>query len=322
MNHLGVHWTSELYGCDPELLDDVDRIGRYMLEAARVAGATIVSSSFHRFAPQGVSGVVVIAESHLAIHTWPELGYVALDVFSCGDALQAEAGFHWLAERFHATRVESRRHVRGDPRRVDLFRRPGERPPLHPELFRFDAGFAERFLAGGDPIEVADQIYALPLFTPAFCRLMIEECEHRGGWVPTSDATGDAPTEVALPWEALASMEAVYRELVERRVRPVAERLFAPWRLAKAATPATHRGVAGQGVGLRRPSAAGVTLLGVLNDDFAGGGIRFPRWSFAWGGGDAPRIGQVLLFPAGVSHAFEATPVTAGRQYTLLGGLT
>jgi S-adenosylmethionine decarboxylase len=322
MNHLGVHWTAELYGCDPALLDDVDRIGRSMLEAARVAGATIVSSSFHRFAPQGVSGVVVIAESHLAIHTWPELGYVALDVFSCGDALQAEAGFHWLAERFHATRVESRRHVRGDPRRVDLFRHPGERAPLHPELFRFDATFAERFLAPGEPRELAEQVYELPLFTPEFCRLLIEECEHRGAWVPTADTGLDPDAEVALPWEALASMEAVYRELIERHVRPVAERLFAPWRLAKAISPATHRCSAGQHAGLRRPPGVGVMLLGALDADFTGGGVSFPRWSLTWGQGESPRVGRVLLFPAGVSHAFVSARVTTGRRYLMVGGLS
>lgn len=125
MTPLGVQWIAELYGCAPDRLDDVAGIEADMLEAARVAGATIVSSHFHRFAPQGVSGVVVIAESHLALHTWPEAGYVALDVFTCGDVLQAERGVRWLAERFEATHVELRRQPRGDPERIAAFRRGG-----------------------------------------------------------------------------------------------------------------------------------------------------------------------------------------------------
>lgn len=117
--HLGVQWMADLYGCDADALDDVERIGAYMLEAARVAGATVISSQFHKFAPQGVSGVVVIAESHFAIHTWPERGYAALDVFTCGETLRAEDGLRCLALRFHATSMESARHLRGDSRRIE-----------------------------------------------------------------------------------------------------------------------------------------------------------------------------------------------------------
>ncbi len=120
MTPLGVQWTADLYGCDTALLDDQEQIATFVLEAARVAQATIVSSQFHKFAPQGVSGVVVIAESHIAIHTWPELGYAALDLFTCGDRLLAEEGFRKLAERLGATEVVCTRHTRGDPRRLGL----------------------------------------------------------------------------------------------------------------------------------------------------------------------------------------------------------
>lgn len=124
MTPLGVQWTAELYGCDPEILDDVARIEAAMVDAATVARATLVTRSFHKFAPQGVSGVLVIAESHIAIHTWPELGYAALDVFTCGDRLLAEAGFQHLAERLGAARVESVRLHRGDPKAIEAWRRP------------------------------------------------------------------------------------------------------------------------------------------------------------------------------------------------------
>jgi len=74
----------EYYECDSAVLDDFDRIKRYVLEAARECGATVLDHSFHRFSPQGVSGVVVIAESHIAIHTWPEYRYASVDIFTCG----------------------------------------------------------------------------------------------------------------------------------------------------------------------------------------------------------------------------------------------
>jgi len=67
------------------MLDDFSGIESLMLKAAEAAGATIVQSVFHRFSPHGVTGVVVVAESHLSIHTWPEYGYAAVDFFTCGD---------------------------------------------------------------------------------------------------------------------------------------------------------------------------------------------------------------------------------------------
>ena len=121
--HLGTQWTADLYGCDGPTLDDPARIETDMLEAARIAHATVLSSRFHRFAPQGVSGVLVIAESHLAIHTWPEQGYAALDVFTCGSTLHAEEAFRWLAGRFGAGAIDVKKVGRGDD--AHLQRHPG-----------------------------------------------------------------------------------------------------------------------------------------------------------------------------------------------------
>jgi S-adenosylmethionine decarboxylase proenzyme len=118
LDFLGTQWTAELYGCDAAMLDDVDDIRALMLAAADVAHATIVGSQFHRFSPYGVSGVVVIAESHLAIHTWPEHGYAALDVFSCGLTLHADAAFRFLADKLGATHVDSVCRRRGAPDRI------------------------------------------------------------------------------------------------------------------------------------------------------------------------------------------------------------
>ena len=85
MNVLGTHLLLELRDCDPELLDDLDYIRDELLNAAKKVGAHVVGESFHQFSPQGVTGILSIAESHISIHTWPELGYAAADVFTCGD---------------------------------------------------------------------------------------------------------------------------------------------------------------------------------------------------------------------------------------------
>jgi S-adenosylmethionine decarboxylase len=80
----------ELYDCDKEALNDLGFLREVMVDAAIDSGAVVLGDSFHRFSPQGVSGVVIIAESHLSIHTWPEYGYAAVDFFTCGTAVQPE----------------------------------------------------------------------------------------------------------------------------------------------------------------------------------------------------------------------------------------
>lgn len=82
---LGKHLVIELMGCCPEKLNDPAFLQETMENAARNAGATVMSSHFHTFEPQGVTGVVVLSESHISIHAWPELGYAAADVFTCGE---------------------------------------------------------------------------------------------------------------------------------------------------------------------------------------------------------------------------------------------
>ena len=82
---LGKHLLVEYQGCNKELLNDQEFLEQLLQEAAKATGATVVQVAFHRFAPQGVSGVVVVEESHLSIHTWPEDGYAAVDLYTCGD---------------------------------------------------------------------------------------------------------------------------------------------------------------------------------------------------------------------------------------------
>lgn len=100
--HLGQHVLAEFFECDPNILNNVNMIEKLMVEAALECGATIVQKCFHMFNPYGVSGVVIIAESHLAIHTWPELGYAAVDLFTCGDKCDPKVSYEYLRKMFHS----------------------------------------------------------------------------------------------------------------------------------------------------------------------------------------------------------------------------
>lgn len=102
MKALGTHIVCELSGCDSAKLTDVDAVREMMQNAARAANATIIETAFHRFQPQGVSGVVVIQESHLSIHTWPEAGYAAMDFYTCGDHTDPWAACEYAAEALDA----------------------------------------------------------------------------------------------------------------------------------------------------------------------------------------------------------------------------
>lgn len=102
MNALGRHILVEFIGCSPDILNDVSVIETAMVNAAQKAGATVIQSTFHHFSPFGVSGVVVIQESHLAIHTWPEYQYAAVDLFTCGESVDSWISFDLLKEAFQA----------------------------------------------------------------------------------------------------------------------------------------------------------------------------------------------------------------------------
>lgn len=100
---LGRHVHLDLYGLDPGRIAAPSHIAPHLRAAAQMMGATIVSEHCHAFSPFGVSGVVIIAESHLTIHTWPEHGYAAVDIFTCG-VLDLDAGLRYLIEALSPTR--------------------------------------------------------------------------------------------------------------------------------------------------------------------------------------------------------------------------
>jgi S-adenosylmethionine decarboxylase len=113
LHDLGVHVLLDLGGCPRELLADREGLRLSLHRAAREAGATIVGEAFHAFTPTGVSGVLLIAESHLSIHTWPERGEAALDVYTCGEGFDAESAADRLVVALGATEVRRRSVRRG-----------------------------------------------------------------------------------------------------------------------------------------------------------------------------------------------------------------
>lgn len=119
MKILGRHLIAEMTGCNRKILDDLQQLETYLNESVRKSGATIVKSVFHRYNPQGVSGVVVIAESHISIHTWPEYGYAAVDFFTCGDAVDPYKAYDYLKECLEAEDAHLTDLKRGMPSITD-----------------------------------------------------------------------------------------------------------------------------------------------------------------------------------------------------------
>ncbi len=112
-NFLGQHWLIEGYHCDAKLLSDPVAMETILQRTAEIMGATIVTSTFHHFSPLGVSGVVVIQESHLTIHTWPEYGYAAVDIFTCGE-IDMQAGVTHLQKALSARELKIVKMQRGN----------------------------------------------------------------------------------------------------------------------------------------------------------------------------------------------------------------
>ncbi|MCH4827865.1 MAG: adenosylmethionine decarboxylase [Planococcus sp. (in: firmicutes)] len=105
METMGRHVIAELWQCDFDKLNDMDFIEQTFVDAALKAGAEVREVAFHKFAPQGVSGVVIISESHLTIHSFPEHGYASVDVYTCGD-LDPTIAAEYIAEALGSTSRE------------------------------------------------------------------------------------------------------------------------------------------------------------------------------------------------------------------------
>lgn len=110
---LGKHFLVDFSNCRHADMD-LESLQNCMLKAAELCGATVVKSEFHRFSPHGLSGVVIIAESHLAVHTWPEYDTICIDLFTCSETMDAAAATTFLAKSFGAAEVVQRMVRRGE----------------------------------------------------------------------------------------------------------------------------------------------------------------------------------------------------------------
>jgi S-adenosylmethionine decarboxylase len=112
---LGRHVIAELDGCDSALLSDSKAIRRLLVEAVRKAGATALADETFDFQEGGVSGFVLLAESHISIHTWPEHGYAAIDIYTCGRHTMPDRACVYVADRLKAARIRTTTIDRGVP---------------------------------------------------------------------------------------------------------------------------------------------------------------------------------------------------------------
>lgn len=110
---MGRHIIAELWGCNVEKLNDKELIERIFVDAALKAGAEIREVTFHKFAPHGISGVVIISESHLTIHCFPEHGYASVDVYTCGDVMDPNAATDYIADKLESTSYDKMEIPRG-----------------------------------------------------------------------------------------------------------------------------------------------------------------------------------------------------------------
>ncbi len=114
MKELGNHLIIELYGCNNEIINNKESVQEILLDAAQKAKVTVIDYKFHTFSPHGISGAIIIAESHISIHTWPEYGYCAVDIFTCGNVTDNSAALEVIKEGFkakHYSAIEMKRGI-------------------------------------------------------------------------------------------------------------------------------------------------------------------------------------------------------------------
>ncbi|QDP40831.1 adenosylmethionine decarboxylase [Radiobacillus deserti] len=113
MDTMGRHVIAELWNCNTEKLNDINLIEQVFVNAALKAGAEVREVAFHKFAPYGVSGVVIISESHLTIHSFPEHGYASIDVYTCGDIIDPNVAAEFISDSLEAKTCEKVEVPRG-----------------------------------------------------------------------------------------------------------------------------------------------------------------------------------------------------------------
>ena len=121
--NIGRHCILELYQCDHAKLNDEAFIRTTITASAKIAGATLINLVTHSFKPQGVTGLALLAESHISIHTWPEIGYAAIDVFTCGNHTMPEKACELLAKDFLSKNLSFKNIAREIPTGIQTLHR-------------------------------------------------------------------------------------------------------------------------------------------------------------------------------------------------------
>lgn len=111
MGH-GRHLILDLYDCDKQILDDYEGLQKIMEEALVIAKATTLRIIGHKFMPQGVTLLALLAESHCSIHTWPEIGYAAVDLYTCGDTTQSQKAADYIRQKLSAENTKTQELIR------------------------------------------------------------------------------------------------------------------------------------------------------------------------------------------------------------------
>ena len=111
LKYAGVHLVADFWNGKP--IEDAQNLREILIKAAQEAGATPLEVSIHKFSPQGITGVVLLAESHIAVHSWPEYNYMAIDIFTCGDKSVPRKALEYLEERFQPQKMDKKEIKRG-----------------------------------------------------------------------------------------------------------------------------------------------------------------------------------------------------------------
>lgn len=112
-NSFGKHYIAELINCNQQAISFVKEVEKALIEAVNAAGATYINHISHQFQPQGVSVIVMLAESHITAHTWPESSYAAIDIFTCSDNMSADKALEVIKEKFSASEIKGQEITRG-----------------------------------------------------------------------------------------------------------------------------------------------------------------------------------------------------------------
>ncbi len=110
---LGRHALADIFECDNALLDNIEKVKDILISSCKEANLTVVETTFHKFKPIGISGVIVLSESHITIHTWPEYNFVAIDAFTCGCHMNPNLVCKIIAQKFGSKNVEINEYKRG-----------------------------------------------------------------------------------------------------------------------------------------------------------------------------------------------------------------